>query len=409
MSKSQNKVARTAKRSSNLLAVNTRKVSAPLSKGNVVRGHKPTIRQNGRKVVIIHREYVEDINSTTAFGVYSFYLNPGLSDLFPWLSNVALNYESYRFKKLAFTLETELSANTNGYVACGIDYDSVDPIPVSKQQLMNNQTSARAPCWEGLKMECSNAELNKLGPEKFVRYDAVASTDLKTYDSGRLFVAIVTPDGAIDSAGELYVEYEVELFTPQLRPNEAAYVRSRGWHTDTATKAAPWTGAVVTGRELANMITGVAESVGIMFRNMSTFLYTLQTIGTGESAYVPTGVNSVVTQMPGSISSGGIKRQVSYMVETLADNLKDARTDGFTGGTAANIAISLAAWTTVSSMYAVVSRFRSVARSDSFTDHVVYTDKANNFEFRYRALEPLSPLAAMELEELRRRANFTPQ
>jgi len=46
------------------------------------------------------KEYICDIDGTSAFSNNFFAVNPGLNDTFPWLSSIANNYEQYRFNGL---------------------------------------------------------------------------------------------------------------------------------------------------------------------------------------------------------------------------------------------------------------------------------------------------------------------
>jgi len=45
--------------------------------------------------IVSHREYLRDIQGTTAFTNTSLPLNPGLFTTFPWLSNLAQCYQEY--------------------------------------------------------------------------------------------------------------------------------------------------------------------------------------------------------------------------------------------------------------------------------------------------------------------------
>lgn len=55
----------------------------------------PQVRNSKGGFVIRHREYIQDIQSSQAFVGVAGYINPGNSALFPWLSQVALNFEEW--------------------------------------------------------------------------------------------------------------------------------------------------------------------------------------------------------------------------------------------------------------------------------------------------------------------------
>lgn len=60
-------------------------------------------------ICISNREYVGDIFAPSASGTFSvtpFPLNPGLEQSFPWLSQLAANYEEYEFIQLVFEFKS---------------------------------------------------------------------------------------------------------------------------------------------------------------------------------------------------------------------------------------------------------------------------------------------------------------
>jgi len=194
-------------------------VSAPVARAKVVRNNPPrmvSLRNGDARVC--HREYIQDITAASgtpsAFQATSFALNPGNVAVFPWLSQVAKNWESYRFEKLAFKYETEAPSSLGGSLVLSVDYDATDPAPLTKQQAMAYRNATRSAPWTPCEHRSAREDLSK---EKtyFVRPGAQpAGTDIKLYDTGNLFVCtqnVTTPSSV---CGELYVEYEVELLTP---------------------------------------------------------------------------------------------------------------------------------------------------------------------------------------------------
>ncbi len=51
---------------------------------------------------ICHREYLADIQSSSAFVNEQYVLNPGLNSTFPWLSNLASKFEQNKIMGLVF-------------------------------------------------------------------------------------------------------------------------------------------------------------------------------------------------------------------------------------------------------------------------------------------------------------------
>lgn len=176
------------------------------------------MRADATKAVISHREYIADIPGSVLFDVNEWSLNPGNPLIFKWLSQIAINYESYRFSSLTFHYETAVSTITPGTVMLAVDYDAADPAPSDKQGLMSYAQAQRSAAWSACAFNCRQGDLKKFAAERYVRGSSLPTGDPKTYDVGKLFLAT---QGNTDTTllGELYVTYTVELRTPQTSNN----------------------------------------------------------------------------------------------------------------------------------------------------------------------------------------------
>lgn len=235
-----NKAAPKPTNSSNNTRVNGARVTnitAPLAQGRQIRTSRPNISGSpytgDGRVTVKHREYIGQVAGSVVYGSTTYPINPGMPQTFPWLSVMAQDFESYRFKKLNFIFETEKSASTNGSIMMAVDYDAADAAPTSKVELMANNHAVRSQVWAPVKYMADAPDLHKL-PQRYNRYGALSSNlDIKTYDVGNLIVAT---QGCADttSLGELYTEYEVELLTPQLGPNLSQIMTGAGSVSKTA-------------------------------------------------------------------------------------------------------------------------------------------------------------------------------
>ncbi len=194
--------------------------SAPTATTKVMRTAVPSVAgspfSGDGKIVVKHREYIGEIAGSVAFSATSYSINPGLSSTFPWLSTLAANYESYKFRDLKFEFETEKSTSTNGSLMMAVDFDAADSAPASKTTLMSYQNAVRSAPWCPCEYRSSGDDLRKFGVQRYLRSAALASNlDIKTYDVGNLIVA-TSGNADTTTLGELYVSYEVELHTPQL-------------------------------------------------------------------------------------------------------------------------------------------------------------------------------------------------
>ncbi len=167
------------------------------------------------RIRVRHREYLADVAGSVAFAATGYAINPGLATSFPWLSNLAKNFESFLFRRLSFEFETQKSTATSGTVMLAIDFDAADAAPTTKTALMTYHNAVRSAAWAECQYRSDGADLRKFGVQRYIRTAALAANlDIKTYDVGNLYVAT---QGEADTTaiGELYVVYDVELITPQ--------------------------------------------------------------------------------------------------------------------------------------------------------------------------------------------------
>jgi hypothetical protein len=190
-------------------------------------------------------------------------VNPGQAGTFPWLSSVARNFESYRFRKLKFCYETEAPSSLGGSLVVSLDYDATDAAPGTKQQAMAYRNAVRSAPWEPC---CHTSALEDLNKQKsyFVRPGAQpANTDIKTYDTGNAFVCTqnVTTSSAV--CGELYVEYDVELLTPvyEVAQGVGTLINANG--TGTSNVSFGGTDPVVAGTIATSVVGNVLTFSGL--------------------------------------------------------------------------------------------------------------------------------------------------
>jgi len=258
-------------------------VQAPASSSRLMRMQQPKLSTsitNGKATTIIrHREFLADVNGSTAFNALTFAINPGLVGTFPWLASIANNWDSYLFRKLDFSYETACSSITPGSVMMSIDFDAADPAPTSKLQLMTYDNAVRSASWQEARYDATVQNLHKFGIQRFTRSKALAANlDIKTYDVGNLFLA--TSGQATNAPiGELYVDYVVELFTPQINVEtlideggQGKVVATTGLNVTTAIFG---TAAIVTGDA------GLSATGSVLtFNSLGEYLLTLSMTGT---------------------------------------------------------------------------------------------------------------------------------
>jgi hypothetical protein len=147
----------------------------------------------------------------------SFDINPGLSASFPWLGNVARNFEQYRFNKLKYHFVSHSataigSTNTAlGDVLLVTQFDPLDAAFATTAEIQNYEGSSWGRPSKNIThtvdVRRSKAAIKNL----FVRAAAApADTDIRMYDVGRFSLGTAGMQAA-SVLGDLVVEYDVTL------------------------------------------------------------------------------------------------------------------------------------------------------------------------------------------------------
>jgi hypothetical protein len=258
-------------------------------------GQVPFMHSSSESVVIRHREYITDVSMVgPSFAQTNFDINPGLAFPFPYLSNIAINFQEYKFRGLVFeyktTSSTALTTATNtamGKVMMAIQYRS-DAAPfVNTQQLLNTMWSVDSVPSQSclLPVECAPRE-NPFAIQYIREGDAPG--DLKMYDLGQFTLATAGGQtGQNNVVGELWVSYEVELLKPVVTtPFLAAFQRSMGG----------WSNAVPNGTSATNYV----NNLGITIDGNNIYI-PAGTVGKYEISYRYEG-NNVAFQAYPSLS-----------------------------------------------------------------------------------------------------------
>jgi len=194
----------------------------------------PTVMNDGKSFVMRHREYIGDMysaggsaNGVSPFAVQLFSINPGVSDTFPWLSDVASNFEQYSIEGIIYeykSLYSDAVVTQNGSIGSIIlatEYNASSLPFASKSQMENYQfaQSCKPSCSVLHPVECAKSQSPIT--ELYVRTGALAANqDIKTYDFGNFqFASQGIPLGAAGAPvalGELWVTYQVRLIKPKL-------------------------------------------------------------------------------------------------------------------------------------------------------------------------------------------------
>ena len=183
-------------------------------------------------ILYSRREYVSEIYGPPLDGavpkpfvLQEFQINPGLEKTFPWLSQIAANFDEYEMVQLCFTFKsttTESGNQTNGQVGTVImatNYNSAAASFTEKFTMMQYAHAVSCRLTESLQafVECDPEKLSGSRGEYVRTNPVVSNQDLKTYDHGKFQIAIAncSKELANQSLGELWVTYTVKLRKPK--------------------------------------------------------------------------------------------------------------------------------------------------------------------------------------------------
>jgi len=267
--------------------------SAPTSIGAIVRPQIPQIVTVGGRtdgcIRVSHRELVAELTGSSLFEVTAYSINPGLRGTFPWLGQLSRLYEFYRFQNLVFEFVPSCSSTATGTASMAIDFDAYDTQPADKQGMMSNHMAVSGPVFAPISLGSDRDDLERWRTQRYTRQHTIAANlDIKTYDVGTLFVAFKGQSGAIE-AGELYVNYVVDLMTPQdpiwlVDPEDCSCKLNQG---ASSTIANPFITASKTG-DVANQVLEVMNTGMLKFTHPGQYLVDLSLSGTGLTTAVPT-------------------------------------------------------------------------------------------------------------------------
>lgn len=193
--------------------------------GKFVTGSSPPEIRNSKGAFIVrHREYIADVASNILFTLGQFPLNPGIATTFPWLSQVAQQFEEWVPRGIIFEFKSLCSdaivTGTNGSlgsIVFATEYNPLNSVFGSKQEMENYEwaTSCKPSVNMIHQVECKKSQ-NPL-PSYFVRNAAVPATaDARFYDLGTFCAASVGMQSAGNAIGELWISYEIEFRKPRM-------------------------------------------------------------------------------------------------------------------------------------------------------------------------------------------------
>lgn len=173
------------------------------------------------------QEYLCDIitsGTPGALDIQSWMINPANPDTFPFLSQVAMNYEQYVIEGMLFAFQSRSadalnSTNTAlGSVMFATQYDVMDAPFQSKADMLNYEFSTSCKpsenCMHMIECEPRQTTINEL--YTISSNSVPTGADPRLYFLGKLSVGTIGFQAAAVNIGELRVTYQVRLLKPKL-------------------------------------------------------------------------------------------------------------------------------------------------------------------------------------------------
>ncbi len=181
------------------------------------------MKRNSRETRVTHREFLGKIVASDVAGEFklqSFPLNPGLYQCFPWLSQIANQFDEWRPNGIVVVYKSASSTYSGtsslGIITMATDYDVLDPPYANTIEMNNSDFAVSTNVAQNLihPIECAVKER----PTRllYTRAGPVSSNDnLRWYDLGNFQVAT---EGctAGQVCGELWITYDISFFKAQI-------------------------------------------------------------------------------------------------------------------------------------------------------------------------------------------------
>jgi len=278
-------------------------------------GRLPTMMNmpSGGGTVIRFQEYLSDIYTTAdvgnpaSFNLQSYLINAANPDTFPYLSQIASNYEQYAFEGIMFQFRSTSadalnSTNTAlGSVMLATQYDVSDTVFASKSEMLNYEFSnSIKPSDSCLHMvECAPNQ-NVLSDLYTLRSATLANTDPRMFHLGRFTVATVGFQAANVNIGELHVTYQVRLLKPKLYAS-LGNLSDFAILTGTYTNAVPFT--TMVSSSISNFVVTSASGTITLPASAIIKTYRIEVFWSGTTAVVTN--YPVLTVANGTLASYG--------------------------------------------------------------------------------------------------------
>lgn len=188
-----------------------------------------TASRKGGAVRITQREILTTLNSSASlnsvFSLEVFDVNPGLSTICSWGSQIAKAFQQYEMSfRLVYT--SSCPSTTSGQVLIAFDNNVGDPqLPQDKTQMSNFSGCVSSQVWAPMETGTVSS-----GSQFYIRDGPVpAGQSIQLYDFTKILLAQAdtqyTEGGIV--FGTVYIEYTLDLYLPRLTYSDESIIFSQ--------------------------------------------------------------------------------------------------------------------------------------------------------------------------------------
>jgi len=193
--------------------------SVPVSYSNKITVQKPRIGRGG-SLIVTHAELLSDVVTDVGYkgglNVFSCSVNPGLQKVFPWLSNIARNFQEYKARSVKIIYISDCATSTAGQIMMTASYDASLSAPNNETDFSNYEGMVADNVWK-----CVELNLDKKGMNSQLHYyvrgtnpnTVIKNEDIKLLDCANIYIAYINAP-ANATLGKLWIEYSFELLRP---------------------------------------------------------------------------------------------------------------------------------------------------------------------------------------------------
>jgi hypothetical protein len=206
----------------------------------------PVLRSSGYdgSLMVSHRELVQEIygagtvgaTSPSGFEVTTLTVNPGLERVFPWLSQLAANFEEYEIHQCVFEYEGRKMVGTTDELTIHGTVTAAHRFNFKVQEFQDKHEMQSYPHANYVQAHESLAHGVEADPgkivgdgHKFIRLGGLLATDdQRDYDHCTFSLAQsnIPAELAAKEIGCLYVAYTVKLMKPKLHANRGLAIKA---------------------------------------------------------------------------------------------------------------------------------------------------------------------------------------